>query len=97
MKRIPYVAACLAAILSACTVTYPGYPIPPKPRSELVPAPPKSSVSLIWRPGYYDWTGAGYTWHPGRWVDRRGHGTLWQDGYWRFVNGAYIWVPAHWL
>ena len=90
--------ALLSALaLSGCIAMYPAYPVAPPPREELVPAPPRSSVPLIWQPGHYDWDGTRYSWVPGRWVSRAGHGTLWQDGYWRREGSAYIWVPAHWI
>jgi hypothetical protein len=90
--------ALIACALDACALggDQP-YPTVPPPRAELVPVPPQSAVPLIWRPGHYDWTGAGYAWRPGEWVDRAGHGTLWQDGYWRRVGESYLWTPAHWM
>ena len=83
--------------LCGCSVAYQAYPSVPAPQVEQVPVPPRSSVPLIWQPGHYDWTGAGYAWQQGQWVERAGHGTLWQDGYWRRAGDSYAWVPAHWM
>lgn len=71
-------------------------PVPPI-RAERVPEPPRSSVVMIWQPGHYDWSRAGYAWIPGEWVERADHGTLWQDGYWQQTNQTSVWVPAHWI
>ena len=97
MRRSAVLAPFLALAASACTTVYQAYPSVPPPQAELVPTPPPSSVPLIWQPGHYDWSSAGFSWVPGRWVVRAGHGTLWQDGYWRRQGGSYIWVPAHWM
>lgn len=84
-------------VLSACTTTYSSYPPVPAPRAERVPAPPVSSVLLIWQPGHHDWDGQQFAWIEGRWVERAGHGTLWQDGYWRRDGVTYVWVRGHWI
>lgn len=98
MARCSIPALVLAALgLAGCVVTYQAYPSVPSPRAEQVPAPPRSSVALIWQPGHYDWTGTTFAWTPGEWVERAGHGTLWQDGYWRRAGDSYAWVPAHWM
>ena len=83
-------------VLAACA-GYQSYPPIPAPQAERVPEPPRSRDPLIWQPGHYDWNGAGFTWTPGRWVQRAGHGTLWQDGYWRSDGNGYAWVLGHWM
>lgn len=91
-------AALLSLILlCGCAGVQADLPAVPPTRAEQVPAPPRSPVTLIWQPGHYDWTGSGYVWNAGQWVERGGRGTLWQDGYWRRVNGQPVWVAAHWL
>ena len=85
-----------ALLLGACAapfVTHP--PVPPIP-AEQVTAPPRSTQTLIWQPGHFEWTGAAYRFYAGEWVERAGHGTLWQDGYWRPAAPASVWVPGHW-
>ena len=98
MRRITLVPALCLPLLAGCVATYPMLhpPIPPI-RAEQVPAPPRSSVVLIWQPGHYDWNGRAYVWVPGEWVDRAGHGTLWQYGYWQDSAQSSAWVPGHWL
>lgn len=96
MRRM-FPAALCALALSGCISAYEAYPPVPAPQAERVPAPPRSRVALIWRPGHYDWDGAGFAWAPGQWVDRAGHGTLWQDGYWRRGGEGYAWVSGHWM
>lgn len=83
--------------LGACTATYQAFPPVPPLLAERVPAPPRSAVALIWRPGHYDWDGARYSWIAGAWVERAGHGTLWQDGYWQRDGASFGWVAAHWI
>lgn len=101
MRRTTLVSALclplLAGWLAGCVpAPKPHPPIPPI-RAEQVPVPPRSSVVLIWQPGHYDWTGSGYAWVPGEWVDRAGHGTLWQDGYWQDTPQTSAWIAGHWL
>ena len=85
------------AQLSGCAPLPPDHPPVPPLRAEQVPPPPRASVTLIWRPGHYDWNGFEYTWIAGQWIDRGGRNSLWQDGYWRQVSGRSVWVPARWL
>ncbi len=96
MRRAVVPALCLL-VLGGCVAMYPTHPPVPSAPAEQVPTPPRSPVALIWRPGHYDWTGAGYVWTPGEWVGRAGHGTLWQDGYWQESGEISEWVPAHWI
>ena len=97
MRRVAFVPVLCLLLLEGCapgSVTHP--PVPPI-RTEEIPAPPSSSVVVIWQPGHFDWNGSDYVWIPGEWVDRAGHGTAWQDGYWGGSAPNSVWVPAHWL
>lgn len=97
MRRLIVIPVLYLASLLGCAPAYvPPPPVPPTP-AEQVPRPPASPISLIWRPGHYDWTGTSYVWIAGEWVDRAGHGTLWQDGYWQRTGITSVWVPAHWI
>ncbi len=96
MRRIDAATLCLL-LLAGCVPAYPPHPPIPPIRAEQVPAPPRSSVVMIWQPGHFDWDGNAYLWVPGEWVDRAGHGTLWQDGYWQQTAQGPVWLPAHWL
>ena len=89
------VASCM---VGACVAVLPGEaPTVPPVRAERIPQPPASAVTLIWRPGHWDWDGSDYRWAEGEWVSRAGHGPLWQDGFWRRAGNGYIWQPAHWI
>ena len=92
-----FTASLLLALLGARAPLPPDHPPVPPLRAEQVPVPPRSSVTLIWRPGHYEWTGSGYNWIPGEWIDRAGRNALWQDGYWRQAGGRSVWVPGGWL
>ncbi len=72
-------------------------PQPPPVPPEVRPQPPVSEDPLMWQPGHWDWSGTGYVWVSGKWIDRAGHGTTWQDGYWSNAGGSWAWIPAHWL
>ena len=93
----PAIPSVMWLLLQGCASTYATHPPAPPASAELVPAPPRSEVTLIWEPGHFDWDGVGYVKVPGRWVDRAGHGTLWQDGYWKESDRPPVWVPGHWL
>ena len=97
MMRLLATPLLCALSLQGCAALAPGHPPVPPIRAEDVPAPPVRRVALIWRPGHYDWTGTGYVWSPGEWVERAGHGTLWQDGYWQRTGEAEVWVSPHWI
>lgn len=98
MKRVAIAVLLCPFAVAGCTEQYPAYPqAPPPPLNEDVPAPPASRVTQSWRPGYYDWNGSGYDWHPGEWIPLAGHSTEWQDGYWRRTGpAAYVWMPPGW-
>ena len=97
MSRVAVLLALCTCVAGCSQVPSLSHPPVPLPLPEQVTPPPQSSSVLIWRPGYYDWTGSTYIWIPGQWTSRAGHGTLWQDGYWRRENGESVWVPAHWI
>ena len=93
---MPSVSPCWLGI-GACALPGPQHPpVPPIPVERVV-APPPSRTALIWRPGHFDWNGVAYSWVPGVWVERAGHGTLWQDGYWQDGPDDSVWVPGHWM
>ena len=95
--RLLAVALLCTLALQGCGASAPVHPPVPPVLAEDVPAPPDPRVALIWRPGHYDWTGTGYAWVRGEWIERAGHGTLWQDGYWQRTGSTEVWVPAHWI
>ncbi|HTW26214.1 MAG TPA: hypothetical protein VME92_03725 [Acetobacteraceae bacterium] len=98
IRRSAFWGLAAALGVAACTpvAAVPPYPPVPPPRVEVVPKPPVSATALSWQPGHWNWTGTGYVWMPGLYVERAGHGTLWQDGYWSQTPNGYVWVPGHW-
>jgi hypothetical protein len=72
------------------------HPPVPAPVAEFVPKPPVSAEALIWQPGYWDWTGAGYEWRAGRYIRAAGQGNMWAPGYWEDTPGGWAWRPPHW-
>ncbi|WP_428490282.1 hypothetical protein [Rhodopila sp.] len=70
-------------------------PIPP-PRAEVVPPPPGGR--MIWEPGHWQWDGARYAWHPGRYVERGPHHGHYVQGRWIWGprEHRWLWRPAHW-
>lgn len=100
--RLAAALIAAAALLSGCagpaaTPSAPPYPPVPPPRTETIPNPPVTATPLLWQPGSWDWTGAGYVWNPGRYVPRDGHSNLFMPGYWKQTPSGYVWQPAHWL
>jgi hypothetical protein len=102
MPRHPLtVAALIAILLAGCTApptttTVDAHPPVPAPLPETMPKPPVSAEGLIWQPGHWDWTGAGYVWQAGQYVPAAGHGDLWMQGYWDHTQAGWTWQPAHW-
>jgi hypothetical protein len=103
--KTPTLAATLLglSLLGGCaapgptTASYP-YPPIPAPRPEVIPKPPVTATPLLWEPGHWNWTGAGYVWQQGRYVPRGNHNGMFMPGWWRQdPSGTYHWVPAHWL
>jgi hypothetical protein len=91
------VALGTGLFLAACTVLpNPNPPVPPL-QAETMPLPPVTATPLIWRPGHWDWTGAGYAWQPGVFVPRGEHSDQWMPGFWALTGGSWVWQPAHWL
>ncbi len=58
--------------------------------------PPCPGPNLIWQPGYWAWSPAGYYWVPGAWVAAPEPGLLWTPGWWGWRDDAYYWNPGYW-
>ncbi len=84
-----------AWILAGCTTGTAPPPVPPS-TVEIVPKPPVSPVPMIWQPGHWDWTGSGYVWIPGQYLQAEGHSNQWVTGYWVKTDSGWVWHPAHW-
>ncbi len=96
-RPLPLRLVLLLGIAGCTQPGYPPYPMPPPLRVEVMGKPPVTETELIWRPGYWDWTGAGYEWFPGDFVPRAGHGNLWMPGYWEKNDQGWQWQRAHWV
>jgi hypothetical protein len=86
-------------LLAGCATPPAETPPPPVPplQAEVIPKPPVTATPLIWQPGHWDWNGAAYTWTPGQYIPRDGHGNLYMPGYWSKTTQGWAWQPAHWL
>lgn len=92
------IALLLALLLTGCVRTAtPPYPPVPAPLADPIPKPPVSAVDLLWRPGYWNWTGDGYIWTAGQYVPAEGHGHNWMPGWWSLTDGVWHWEPPHWV
>jgi len=73
---------------------------PPPPQTELVPPPPSSSVSEVWQPGHWNYTGVAsnpWTWENGRYVGVPRGANTWVPGQWtRSSTNGWVWVDGHW-
>jgi len=66
---------------------------PPLPQYEQPPCP---EDGLLWAPGYWAYSGFGYYWVPGTWVEPPRVGFLWTPGFWGFAGGVYLFHAGYW-
>jgi hypothetical protein len=92
-----FVTPLAVAVLTGCVMQSAPYPLVPALAVEQMPNPPVTEVPLIWQPGHWNWTGAGYVWQPGEYVPKAGHGGLWMAGYWAQTPSGWAWQPPHWM
>jgi YmgG-like glycine-zipper protein/YXWGXW repeat-containing protein len=50
----------------------------------------------VWVPGYWEWTGNGYTWTPGYWTMPPPGFAVFVRGGWVFRGGGYYWRRPYW-
>lgn len=50
----------------------------------------------VWTKGYWRWTGTGYQWVSGTWVQRPRPAAVWVEGHWVRRPGGWIWITGHW-
>jgi hypothetical protein len=67
---------------------------PPPPRAEPIPSAP--GPRFVWIPGYWYWTGRGYTWQAGYYAEPPATGHVWVRSGWVHHNGRYRYVPGRW-
>ncbi len=69
-----------------------GYPAPPPPRYERVPAPRRG---MIWSQGHWEYRGHRHVWVPGTWVRAR-PGHAYHQPTWRQRNGQWQYSQGRW-
>jgi len=70
---------------------------PPAPRYERIPPPPRRRREvLVWTPGHWRWTGRGWVWVAGRYVERPRPAAIWVPGHWEARGPNWVWIPPHW-
>jgi hypothetical protein len=94
MNRRVFLSATLLTGLAGCVVAGPppGRPPIPVAQYEQVPPPPRERV--IWQPGEWHWTGGGYAWRPGHYVEQRAEYHHFVPGHW---DNRGEWEPGHWV
>jgi hypothetical protein len=108
IRRLPLAAALLLGLSCAVEVGPPAptsyyeadgviyvREAPPPPRGEVIsgiaPGP-----DYVWVGGYWSHTTAGWTWVPGRWLNRPRAGVVWVPGYWERHPRGHVWVAGRW-
>ena len=72
-------------------------PAPPPPiRQEIVPVPVGPVERVVWVPGHYEWSGRGYFWVNGHYIERPEPGLVWEPGRWVARHGHWEWFGGHW-
>ncbi len=69
---------------------------PPPLREEVVPVPPGPPERLVWVAGHYEWSGRGYYWVSGHYIERPEPGLIWEPGVWVSRGGHWEWAGGHW-
>jgi hypothetical protein len=104
-RRIVYALAAFAALglaQGACAQQYYAPPAviapgpPPPIREEVIPAPPGPPERLVWVGGHYEWSGRGYFWVSGHYVERPEPGLFWEPGRWVARHHHWEWYAGHW-
>jgi hypothetical protein len=86
-------AAVRSAVTPGMTVVTPP-PMPLTQPQENIPARP--SRDAIWIAGYYNFTGTGYAWKPGRWEVPPAGLTAWVPPSWQPSGNEYVYLPGRW-
>jgi hypothetical protein len=107
MRRFTRVALLTGVLAIACGVSEAkagprfffqvGTPVPPPPVVVVRPVPPPApAYGMVWRPGYYAWTGYRYNWVPGVWVRPPYAGARWVAPGWVRQPRGYAWSGGYW-
>jgi len=71
-------------------------PVAPPPL-QVETIPPAPSTVVAWQAGHWRYTGAGWTWISGQYVEHPQQLAVWEPGRWQpQPNGTYGWVDGHW-
>jgi hypothetical protein len=74
-----------------------GTPVPPPPVVAVAPVRPiVPGYGMVWRPGYYTWTGYRYAWVPGVWVRPPFARAVWVGPRWVRQPRGFAWVGGYW-
>ncbi|NTU76621.1 MAG: BcpO-related WXXGXW repeat protein [Alphaproteobacteria bacterium] len=98
--RIRYVLfiALTAVLLSGCA---PGRQVnlsllsPPEVPYEVLPVP-EDPVHNVWRPGYWEYDGAGFNWVPATLMSRPYPTAVWNRDRWERRSYGWAFVPGCW-
>jgi hypothetical protein len=69
---------------------------PPVVREEVIPVAPGPVERTVWVRGHYEWSGNGYYWVSGHYIERPEPGLIWEPGRWVAVAGHWEWYGGHW-
>jgi len=75
-----------------------GAPVPVAPvivAPRVIPPPPYA-YGMVWRPGYYNWTGYGYALVPGAWVRPPYARAVWVGPRWVHEPRGAFWARGYW-
>ena len=71
---------------------------PPPLSAETVPPPPPGPANyFVWEPGHWHWTGQGFIWISGHYLETPYQSGVWVHGGWTSNGGlSWTWTPGHW-
>jgi hypothetical protein len=72
----------------------PPMPAPP-PTTEIMTPPP--APNALWIPGYWDFTGRGYSWVVGHWEIPPPTAHNYMAAHWEYRGRHYVFVPGYWM
>lgn len=67
---------------------------PPPERVEVIDVSP--GPTYVWVHGHWNWSGSGYYWESGRWVEPQAGHHHYSRGKWKHSNHGWYWVDGHW-
>ncbi|HTV44355.1 MAG TPA: hypothetical protein VMF05_03480 [Stellaceae bacterium] len=70
-------------------------PYAPPPELAEIP-PPAPTPNSLWRFGHWVWSGTGYHWTRGHYIERPTPTDNWSRGYWQQGPDGWVWIEGHW-